>query len=221
MAQPTSHHHLPHPARLDETASVARGGQLSALAAHVHSALAELALLAAACDACEGWAAAGIRSCSHWLAINASLDGRTSSVRVRVGHALAEPRAPTPPTWPGSAASAGARLTPGHGRDDRLRARRGLWTRTTESDILRLVALLPPEDGAVVMAALEAVVTSEALPGPDPAEEPWAAAQSDALEAVASPQAGSSFSTRWRPVPTVWSAVPPRSRWWSAWTWGC
>ena len=35
-------------------------------------------------------AAGGIRSCSHWLAINAGLDLRTSSELLRVGHALAE-----------------------------------------------------------------------------------------------------------------------------------
>src|SRR6266545_50620 len=203
MAQPTSQHHRPRPGRLDETASVARGGQLSELAAHVHSALAELALLAASYDSAEGWAAAGIRSCSHWLAINAGLDMRSSSELLRVGHALAElplvraafaagqlsldkVRALILVATPadeelwlelalGADAAQLARICREcrrsmdadlPGQDDKLRARRGLWTWTTESGMLRLVALLPPEDGAVVMAALEAVARSDTLAKP-------------------------------------------------------
>ena len=73
------------------------------------------------------------------------------------------------------------------GQTDELLARRGLWTRVREDGMLRLVALLPPEDGALVVAALEAVARSETLTkggdgeAPDPAEEPWAAARADAV----------------------------------------
>src|SRR5215472_881654 len=73
------------------------------------------------------------------------------------------------------------------GQADRLLARRGLWTCVREDGMLRLVALLLPEDGALVVAALEAVARSETLTKggdgevPDPAEEPWAAARADAV----------------------------------------
>src|SRR5207302_1812445 len=69
---------------------------------------------------------------------------------------------------------------------EQLRARRGLWARRREDGMLRVVALLPPEDGAVVLAALEAVVKSEAvsLAEDDPALEPWAAQRVDAFRAI-------------------------------------
>jgi len=58
--------------------AVVLGGELCELAAHVHSAHAELALRAAAFDAAGGWCDTGIRSCAHWLAIQAGLDLHTS-----------------------------------------------------------------------------------------------------------------------------------------------
>jgi hypothetical protein len=216
----------PAPRRLDEAAAIARGGQLSELAAHVHSALADLVLLAASFDSDSGWAAAGIRSCAHWLSINAGLDLHTSADLLRIGHALADLplirqafasgqlsldkvrsllRVANPANeqlWLelalGSDASQLSRICRASRRSmdadpDKMLAKRGLWTTTTESGMLRLVALLPPEDGALVMAALEAVATSDALPRttadpeapvPDPAEDRWAARRLEALKAV-------------------------------------
>src|SRR5689334_20326102 len=79
------------PSQLEHEASAAgRGGQLRELAAHVHAALAELALRAAELDAAGAWCHAGIRSCAHWLAIQAGLDLATSHDLLRVGHGLAE-----------------------------------------------------------------------------------------------------------------------------------
>ena len=207
--------------RLDQGAAAAAGSQLCELGAHIQAALAEFAVLVASFDAGGGWGGAGIRSCPHWLSIQAGLDLSTSADLLRVGHALADLpllrqafaagqlsldkvraliRVASPAdeeVWLelalGCDASQLVRIcrecrrsmdADAPGQDDRLRARRGLWTSRREDGMLRLVALLPPEDGAVVMAALEAVAKDNRLPEGDPAEEPWAAGRSDALKAV-------------------------------------
>src|SRR5260221_681117 len=181
------------PNRLDEAASIASGRQLCELSAHVSAALADLVQLIAAFDAGGGWAGAGIRSCAHWLSIQAGLDLSTSADLLRVGHALsglpllrqafsagqlsldkvrALLRVATPADeeiWLELALACDASQlvricrecrrsmdADAPGQDDKLRARRGLWSRRREDGMLRLVALLPPEDGAVVLAALGA-----------------------------------------------------------------
>jgi hypothetical protein len=74
--------------------------------------------------------------------------------------------------------------------DERAQAERGLWTEWGEDGMMRLVARLPAEDAAVVMAAIESVVASRPLQNAagsevvDPAEEPWAARRADALVAI-------------------------------------
>jgi hypothetical protein len=74
--------------------------------------------------------------------------------------------------------------------DQRLLARRGLWTEMDESGgMMRLVAKLAAEDAAVVMAAIESITGSKPMASdsevPDPAEEPWAARRADALVSMA------------------------------------
>jgi hypothetical protein len=211
--------------RLDEDTRDGMGRQLCELAAHLHAALADLAQLAATFDSAQGWAAAGIRSCSHWLSIEAGLDTPTSADLLRVGHALTElarlreafaagrlsldkVRALVGVATPadeelwlelalGTAASQLVRICREYrrsldadaGAEERM-ARRGLWARPTEDGMLRLVALLPPEEGALVLAAIEAVARARGKTRPeagevaDPALEPWAASQVDALVAV-------------------------------------
>src|SRR5215469_15988497 len=83
MAQPPLRH-------LDESIALGVGRQLCELSAHVQAAQAELALRLAAFDDDAGWGGAGIRSCCHWLSIQAGLDYHTSSDLLHVGHALAE-----------------------------------------------------------------------------------------------------------------------------------
>src|SRR5499433_3797339 len=70
-------------------------------------------------------------------------------------------------------------------------ARRGLWSFKEEDGMVRLTALLPAEDAAVVMTAIEAVAAEQppvpiqdtsALP--DPAEDRWAARKADSLVAI-------------------------------------
>jgi hypothetical protein len=90
--------------------------------------------------------------------------------------------------------------TPQHA-DEQMR-RRGVWTCFEDDGMLQLRALLLPEEGALVKAAIEAAVreaeadrkageagrletadsVEEAVP--DPADEPWAARRADALVAV-------------------------------------
>src|SRR5258706_684058 len=207
--------------RLDQGAAAAAGRQLCELGAHIQAALAEFAVLVASFDAGGGWGGAGIRSCAHWLSIQAGLDLSTSADLLRVGHALSglpllrqafaagQLSLDKVRALLGVAAQADEEIwlelalacdaselvricrecrrsmdADAPGQDDRLRARRGLWTRRREDGMLRLVALLPPEDGAVVLAALEAVAKQNPLPEGDPAEEPWAAVRGDALKAV-------------------------------------
>src|SRR5438309_7974927 len=69
-------------------------------------------------------------------------------------------------------------------------AKRGLWTHLDEDGMMRLVAKLPAEDAAVVVAALESITGSRPVPDssgdevPDPAEDRWAARRADALVAM-------------------------------------
>ena len=214
--------------RLDELSEEARDGagrRLCELAAHLNAAVAELTRLAATFDDAGGWAGAGIRSCSHWLSIEAGLDTRTSLDLLRVGHALGElpgvrgafedgrlsldkVRALIGVVTPadeevwlelalGTSASQLVRICREYrrsldadvGAEERM-ARRGLWATPTDDGMLRLVALLPPEEGALVLAAVEAVAGAhrrarrDAGEEPDPALEPWAARQADGLVAV-------------------------------------
>src|SRR5258706_11605648 len=160
--------------RLDQGAAAAAGRQLCELAAHVSAALAELTQLVASFDAGGGWGGAGIRSCPHWLSIQAGLDLSTSADLLRVGHALADLpllrqafaagqlsldkvraliRVASPAdeeVWLelalGCDASQLVRIcrecrrsmdADAPGQDDRLRARRGLWTSRREDGMPR------------------------------------------------------------------------------------
>jgi hypothetical protein len=74
--------------------------------------------------------------------------------------------------------------------DQRQLAKRGLWSHIDEEGMMRLIARLSAEDGAVVMAALESITGSKRPADQsqehvqDPAEEPWAARRADALVAM-------------------------------------
>ena len=73
--------------------------------------------------------------------------------------------------------------------DQKQLAERGLWTNIDEDGMMRLVARLPSEEGAIVLAAIESVARSRPLPErsaevSDPAEEPWAARRADALVSI-------------------------------------
>jgi hypothetical protein len=65
-----------------------------------------------------------------------------------------------------------------------------LWTRIDEDGMMRLLAKLSAEDGAVVMAALESITGSKPVPDEsasgvsDPADDRWAARRADALVAM-------------------------------------
>jgi Domain of unknown function (DUF222)/HNH endonuclease len=81
--------------------------------------------------------------------------------------------------------------TPHH--DQEQLRRRGVWTHFEDDGMLSLRALLLPEEGALVHAAIEtALREADALPSvaavpdavPDPADEPWAARRADALVAI-------------------------------------
>ncbi len=76
--------------QLDEDAALDAGRQLCELSAHIQAAQAEFVQRLAAFDDGTGWGGAGIRSCAHWLSIQAGLDLHTSSDLLRVGHALAD-----------------------------------------------------------------------------------------------------------------------------------
>ncbi|MGH7904214.1 MAG: DUF222 domain-containing protein [Candidatus Dormibacteraceae bacterium] len=208
----------------------ALGGGIRALSAHLNAALAELAGLVAAFDEGEGWAEGGIRSCPHWLSINAGLDQHSGAELLRVGRALASLPAIRQAFAAGelsldkaraltrvaTAADEGVWLEVGRqasgsqlarlcreyrravAADDEERAeeqlaRRGLWSHWREGGMLHLEALLGPEDGALVLAALEAVAKVPPRGGgtepgsdgvPDPARDSWAAVRADALVAI-------------------------------------
>jgi hypothetical protein len=74
--------------------------------------------------------------------------------------------------------------------DQRQMASRGLWSHIDDDGMMRLIAKLPAEDGAVVMAALESITGSKSPANSadaevkDPADEPWAARRADALVAM-------------------------------------
>src|SRR5262244_1880901 len=70
-------------------------------------------------------------------------------------------------------------------------ARRGLWSFKEDDGMVRLTALLPAADAAVVMTAIEAVAAEQpplpiqdASEVPDPAEDRWAARKADSLVAI-------------------------------------
>ncbi|MGH7866912.1 MAG: DUF222 domain-containing protein [Candidatus Dormibacteraceae bacterium] len=75
-------------------------------------------------------------------------------------------------------------------RAERQLAQRGLWAHYTDEGMLHLVAKLPPEDGALLLAAIEAVTGNHPLPEDDPsgvadpAEDRWAAKRADALVSI-------------------------------------
>jgi len=64
--------------------------RLCELAAHVHAAHGELAVMAAEVDATDAWAGDGYRSCAHWLTVTTGLDEHSARELLRVGHALRE-----------------------------------------------------------------------------------------------------------------------------------
>jgi uncharacterized protein DUF222/HNH endonuclease len=63
-------------------------GEICEVSAHAHAAMARIAKACAKFDAIGGWAAGGIRSFPHWLAINAGFDMHTGAELVRIGQAL-------------------------------------------------------------------------------------------------------------------------------------
>jgi hypothetical protein len=98
-------------------------------------------------------------------------------------------------------------------------ARRGLWTFKEDDGMVRLTALLPAADAAVVMTALEAV-SAEQPPVPlkdtsavpDPAEDRWATRRADSLVAIceqATVLAGSPEGLVSDPSPASWWSTPP------------
>ena len=218
MAAELAYHARPRDAQAD---------RITELAAEIHAATAELARRLAAFDADGGWAGDGIRSCAHWLSINAGLDQRTAADLLRVGHALEslplvaeafacgrlsldKVRALSLVTTPADQelwvvqathlsatqlvrvcrAVRRALLAQDPEITESQLARRGLWTSYTEDGMLRLLALLPPDQGELVLTALRAV-TGDWLPALardepvlDPALDRWAARRSDALLAI-------------------------------------
>ena len=212
---------------LDVPPSQTPAGRIIGLAGYINASTAELARRLAVFDAAQGWAGDGIRSCAHWLSINAGFDHRTSSDLLRVGHALEslplvaeafasgrlsldKVRALSLVATPADeeiwieqashlAASQLVRVCHAVRRalmaqDPELTeahlARRGLWASYTEDGMLRILALLPPEQGELVLSALRAV-TGDKLPPrnpdepvPDTAMDRWAARRSDALVAI-------------------------------------
>src|SRR5450631_4683072 len=73
--------------------------QLCELAAHTHAAMAELSRLAADLNDLEGWVGEGIRSFSHWVALNAGFAPRTGEELLRVS---GKPSALCPTSMPPS-----------------------------------------------------------------------------------------------------------------------
>ncbi len=69
-------------------------------------------------------------------------------------------------------------------QDRRHQALRGVMRTWRDDGMVRLVALLTPEDGALVLAAIEAVTGGKPVPEDDPAEDRWAANRADALVAI-------------------------------------
>ncbi len=77
---------------------------------------------------------------------------------------------------------------PQHDREEL--AKRGLWRRFDDDGMMSLVAKLPAEDGAIVMAAIESITGTRPAADrsdegvTDPADDRWAARRSDALVAM-------------------------------------
>ena len=212
---------------------VAVSDRIGQLAAQVNSITAELVGLAADFDEGHGWDGYGIRSCPHWLAINAGTDVWNGMEMVRVGYVLRElpllaaafasgelsfdkvrhvtrvAQAVDEALWLEVARHASGsqlvRICRGFeratqsdvaGDAEAQLARRGLRSWWRADGMLELFGVLPPEDGAVVLAALEKVQLGPATNGVgavrgmegvvvDPAEDPWAARRADALVEVA------------------------------------
>src|SRR5438552_5683103 len=183
-------------------------GRIGLLAARIHAAMYELAVLAAEYDASGQWAGVGVRSCAHWLSITIGVDLRTGTELVRVGHAVetlpalaaefaagrlsfdkmrAVTRVATPEDeamWLNIALSASggqlARICRAVRRSldvddprraDDAEAHRGVRIWWRDDGMLELMAVLPREDGALVLAALEAaasdVMRERATAAPD------------------------------------------------------
>ena len=221
----------------DRPSEEERARALCELAAQTHAALAELARMAVEFDDSEGWSGSGIRSCAHWLAINAGFAQHTGEELLRVGRALSSlpaishafaagelsldkvreitrvATAADEDVWLELArAASGAQLVricrevrrAMQADDPDLHvATRGLWWHWDDDGTLRLRAVLPPEEGALVLAAVDAVreqmrkhTAAERYPtvtqgpaataAPDPAWDPIAALGADALVAICS-----------------------------------
>jgi hypothetical protein len=69
-------------------------------------------------------------------------------------------------------------------QDRRHQVQRGVVQTWRDDGMVRLVALLTPEDGALVLAAIESVTGGKPVPEDDPAEDRWAANRADALVAI-------------------------------------
>jgi len=71
-----------------DAGTLAIANEMCELAAHLHAGTARLARLAAQFDSAEGWVGDGMRSCAHWLSINAGHGLASGETLVRIGHAL-------------------------------------------------------------------------------------------------------------------------------------
>jgi hypothetical protein len=70
------------------------------------------------------------------------------------------------------------------GRDAAQRARRGLWSSWDEDGMVRIRAVLAPEDGVKLERALQSVIRDLPEDGAEPADDHHAARRADALVAV-------------------------------------
>ena len=214
------------------------------LAAHIYSAQAELALKVARLDDDGAWAGDGYLSVVHWLTIHLGMGRISARELVRVSDALVELPQVAEAFASGSLSYDKVRLicqvaspedqevwvelaqTISGSPDSQERAeaqlaRRGLWTFKEEDGMVRLTALLPAADAAVVMTALEAVAAEQppvplkdTSAVPDPAEDRWAARRADSLVAIceqATALAGSPEGLVSDPSPASWWSTRRRS----------
>src|SRR5258708_1117678 len=92
--------------------------------------------------------------------------------------------------------------------DQRQMASRGLWSHIDDDGMMRLIAKLPAEDGAIVMAALESITGSKPPANSadaevkDPADDPWAARRADALVAMSNHAVGGGAADVVKSAPT-------------------